>query len=283
MLHSSHRSRAWGLAACIVLTACDAPMPVELPARPLDRQVASRAIVFEPEFDRYTAKVVMTMTGGGIRMHPPVPERRIEYGVERRLDDGAWTTTYDFPGVRNADGLRRMPIRKVVQGPEGLKFLDPNGNAIPLERRRPSPNEGIEFPDIAAPKPDRRAQRPADPRAWAAGVVSNRAQGMKRREQLAAGFQPVAGKGGTVRYRKQRDDLLTEIVLDTSRGTVEEIRTARRGRLTALTKFEYQNIGDDRWLRVRSVVRQEDPDGKRHPLTVERLFVDQRFHRTEGR
>ena len=283
MLHSSHRSGVLPVAALFVLAACDVPSPVELPARPIAGQVASRATVFEPDFDRYSARVVITMTGGGITKHPPVPERRMEFGVERALDNGAWTTTYDFEGVRTADMLRRMPIRKVVHGPQGMSFLDHNGNVIPLASRRPAARDGVEFPDLTSAEPAPVTGQPRDPRAWVGSVVSSRAQGTRRREQLAAGFEPAGGKGRTVRYRKQLQGHVTEIVLDTSRGTVEEIQTSRRGRVVALTKFEYQDLGDDRWLRVRSVLRQEDPEGARHPLTVEQRFVDQRFHRTEGR
>ena len=283
MLHSSHRRRALFAAAPFILAACDAPAPVELPARPIDRQVASRATVFEPEFDRYTAKVVVTMTGGGITRLPPAPERKVEYGIERALEHGVWTTTYDFAGVRDAGKLRRMPIRKVVQGPDGLRFLDHNGNVIPLRDRFPAATDGIAFPDFTAPRPAPGAPRAANPRAWASGVVSDRAQGLERRAQLAAAFAPAPGKGRTVRFSRQRNGQLTEIVLDTSRGTIEEMRTLQRGRVTAHTTFEYQDLGDDRWLKVRAVQRQEDPAGGRHPLTVEHLFVDQRFHRMEGR
>lgn len=76
--------------------------------------------------------------------------------------------------------------------------------------------------------------------------------------------------------------MVTEIVLDTARGTIEETRAERRGGYTATTKFEYQDIGDGRWLRVRAVQHREDRSGEHRPLTVEQLFVDQRFHRSEG-
>ncbi len=268
----------------LVVGACtDVPAPADPMARAMAAPSAGRATVFEPEFNRYTAKVVVTMTGGGIRQLPAMPERRVEYGIERQLERGEWTTTYDFGSVRQGSELRRVPIRKVVAGLDGMKYYDHNGDLIPLGTRLPATLNGNDFPDLTAAPPRGARSGGGDPRAWAENLVTTVGQGAQRRARIAQSFERAEGRGRTVRYRKEREGTVTEIVVDTTRGTIEETRTSKRGGFKASTRFEYRDIGDNRWLRVRAVQQREDETGNRHPFTVEQVFVDQRFDRAEGR
>jgi hypothetical protein len=289
-MHSTYRTSALRTAriASVLLiagaaSACrDLPAPADPVARPISARTAARAAIVDDNFDRYTASVIVTMTGGGIRQLPAPRERRVEYGVERLLERGAWTTTYDFgEGVREDGTLRRASIRKVVAGIDGMKYYDHNGNLIPLGSRLPELPNGADFP--APPEFTARATQGGDPRAWADNLVTTPTIGARRRAQLEQSFRRAGASGRSVRYQKDRDGVVTEIVLDTARGTIEETRTVRGGKNQASTRFEYQDIGNDRWLRVRSVHRQEDREGDRHPLVVEQVFVDQRFLRAEGR
>jgi hypothetical protein len=291
MMHSTYRSiarlgaaRTPLIAAVLGVLGCrDLPAPADPIARPLGASASLRSTIYEPDFDRYTASVVVTMTGGGIRQLPALPERRVEYGVERQLERGAWTTTYDFGnGVREAGTLRHAPIRKVVAGSDGVKYFDHNGDLVPLGSRLPELPNGADFPAMPEVRPRGGNAPVGDPRAWAANVVTSSEVGSQRRSQIERTFERAGAQGRTVRYRRQRDGFVTEIVLDTTRGTIEETRT-RRGRYQASTRFEYQDIGSSRWLRVRSVQRHDDSEGARYPLIVEQVFVDQRFLRAEGR
>jgi hypothetical protein len=283
-IYRSHRTAAALIGAFTLATACrDVPAPADPIARPIAATASQRSTIYEPNFDRYTATVVVTMSGGGISQLPALPDRRVEYSVERLLERGDWTTTYDFGSVRQGGQLRRVPIRKVVAGIDGMKYYDHNGDIIPLGTRlTPMPN-GDDFPRLPEARPRGMAAAGGNPRAWAANLVTSPAEGALRRAQIAQTFARAETRGRTVRYRKERDGIVTEIAIDTTRGTIEETRTSRRGGATASTRFEYQDIGSDRWLRVRAVQRQEDAAADRHPLTVEQVFVDQRFHRAEGR
>lgn len=280
------------VAVLLVVAACRDTEPPAGPAlQAVSASAASRGPIFEPEFDRYTAKVVLTITGGGVKQMEPLPERRLEYDVERTLEGEDWRTTYDFAvGVREAGKLRRMPIRKVVAGLDGMKYYDHNGDLIPLADRRPAIEGQGEFPDLTGAAGGSRGrgagaggQGRGKARAWAASLVVTPEHAVRQRQELGRAFTRAGTRGRTVRFRKERGDFVTEIVFDTTRGTIEESRMARRGQYSATTKFEYEDLGENRWLRVRSVQRQEDPGRDRHPLTVEQVFVDQRFVRAEGR
>ncbi len=296
MMHSTHRSLARHTRATIVrsataligvvalATACqDVPAPADPIARPIGASASLRSGIYEPNFDRYSASVIVTMTGGGISRLPELPERRVEYGVERVLERGAWTTTFDFEALREGGQIRRLPIRKVVAGADGMRYYDHNGDLIPLGTRLPEAPNGDDFPDLTQARPTGKPATGGDPRAWATNLVTTPGEGAQRRAQIAQTFARAGVRGSTVRYRKERDGHVTEIVIDTARGTIEETRMSRRGGGSASTRFEYQDIGSDRWLRVRAVQKQDDAGNDRRPLTVEQVFVDQRFQRTEGR
>ena len=289
-MHSTHRKparRSARIASVLLLagvvSACrDLPAPADPIARPISASASARAAIYDASFDRYTASVVVTMSGGGIRRLPAMPERRVEYGVERQLERGTWTTTYDFSaGVREAGTQRRASISRVVAGVDGMKYYDHEGNLIPLGSRLPELPNGADFP--APPEATPRAAQGGDPRAWADNLVTSPAIGARRRAEIEQSFQRAGVRGRSVRYRKDRDGVVTEIVLDTTRGTIEETRLSGRATRHTSTRFEYQDIGNDRWLRVRAVQQQEDRSGERHPLIVEQVFVDQRFLRSEGR
>lgn len=288
----SGRALTGAVAVLLAVAACrDTESPAAPALQAVPASAASRGPIFEPDFDRYTAKVVLTVTGGGVKQMEPLPERRLEYDVERTLEGEDWRTTYDFgTGVREAGKLRRMPIRRVVAGLDGMKYYDHNGDLIPLADRRPVIEGQGAFPDLtgtAAGTRGRgagsRGQGRGKERAWAASLVVTPEHAVRQREQLGRDFTRAGTRGRTVRFRRERGDFVTEIVLDTTRGTIEESRIARRGQFSATTKFEYEDLGGNRWLRVRSVQRQDDPGRDRHPLMVEQVFVEQRFVRSEGR
>lgn len=290
-MHSTYRSFTSGsvmrtaaaLLITAVATACrDLPAPADPIARPMSATASARATVYEPDFDTYSASVVVSMTGGGMRQLPATGERRLEYNVERTLDRGGWTTTYEFSGVREAGTLRRVPIRRVVSGLDGMRYYDHNGDLIPLGKRLPDVPNGADFPPLPEGRP-RAHGAGGNPRAWAANLVTSASLGAERRAEIERSFQRAGTRGRTVKYRKERDGLVIEVVLDTTRGTLEEAHTSRGGRYRSSTRFEYRDIGHARWMRVRSVQRHEETGGERHPLTVEQVFVDQRFHRAEGR
>jgi len=288
--------RALAVAGAVLL-AVGACRDLEPPAAPamqaVGAQAAGRGPIFEPEFDRYTARVVLTMTGGGMKQVGTLPERRVEYDIERKLDQGEWITTYDFGGgIRDNGQLHRIPIRKVVAGLDGMKYYDHNGALIPLAAQRPVVEGQGQFPDLTAPDASRRGRGAGaapgasgrnNARGWAGSLVVTPEHAVRQREQLGRAFERAAARGRTVRFRKERGEFVTEIVLDTTRGTIEETRVSRRGHFSATTKYEYDDLGENRWLRVRSVQRQDDPGNDRNPLTVEQVLMDQRFTRGEGR
>jgi hypothetical protein len=279
-----HRRIFLPAAVCclLFLSACDnLAEPKRAPhVTPPESLGPSGAVAYEPDWNRYTADVVLTVTGGGSSALTVMPERTIRYRIERSRDtSGQWTSALIPQGDLTGMG-REFSISKLVRSADGsARIFDTEGEEIewvgPAVRKR--------FAQLAprlatSPKPP---ARPLDFRGWANNVVIDISAGAARRERLTRAFGAPTRRDGLDEYRVERGAQIVETTVDPDRELVVQRRVFNGDRLVSRTTLTHHEIAPGRLLQT--LTRTEITRDGNHLMVIERALTNVRFERTGGK